>query len=206
MQSKAPLLRIGTRGSALALRQAHMVRSQLAALHRVDEAEIEIVPITTSGDRLTDRPLSEAGGKGLFSKEIEDALLSGAVDIGVHSSKDLATVLPDGLALPVFLEREDVRDAFVSLKAKTIGELRADDVGENGAAAGLVARDHRRRSLVAACLYAEDTHACRAPAAGLSPLRVYWSQHDCNQKPPCCGSARAVRRWRCGRPTWCGAN
>ena len=123
MQSKAPLLRIGTRGSALALRQANMVRTQLAALHGVGEDEIEIVTITTSGDRLTDRPLSEAGGKGLFSKEIEDALFDNRIDLGVHSSKDLATKLPDGLALPVFLEREDIRDAFVSLTAGNLGEL-----------------------------------------------------------------------------------
>ena len=123
MQSKGPLLRIGTRGSPLALRQAGMVRSRLANIHGVPEAEIEVVPITTSGDRLTDRPLSEDGGKGLFSKEIEEALLAGTIDLGVHSSKDLATVLPDGLVLAAFLEREDVRDAFVSLSATSLEAL-----------------------------------------------------------------------------------
>jgi hydroxymethylbilane synthase len=123
LQTKAPLLRIGTRGSALALTQARLVRAQLMAVHGVDETEIEIVVISTSGDRLTNRPLSEAGGKGLFSKEIEEALLAGAIDVGVHSSKDLATVLPDGLVLAAFLKREDVRDAFVSLSAPSLSAL-----------------------------------------------------------------------------------
>ncbi len=123
MQSRAPFIRIGTRGSRLALAQAHLVRRLLATAHGVAEAEIAITVITTSGDRLTDRPLSEAGGKGLFSKEIEAALLAREIDLGVHSSKDLATALPDGLYLPAFLEREDIRDAFVSLTAKSLDEL-----------------------------------------------------------------------------------
>lgn len=122
MQSNAPFLRIGTRGSALALRQAEMVRGLLAKAHGVSESEIAITTITTSGDRLTG-PLTEEGGKGLFTKEIEEALMSGDIDLGVHSSKDLATVLPPGLVLTAFLEREDVRDAFVSLTAKTIDGL-----------------------------------------------------------------------------------
>lgn len=103
--------------------QAQLVRAKLAAAHGVDEAEIEIVVISTSGDRVTDRPLSELGGKGMFTKEIETALFEGTIDIGVHSSKDVASVLPDGLILPVFLEREDVRDAFVSLVAPGLDEL-----------------------------------------------------------------------------------
>jgi hydroxymethylbilane synthase len=107
----------------LALAQANLVRRLLADANGVAESDIAIQVITTSGDRLTDRPLSEAGGKGLFSKEIEAALLAGEIDLGVHSSKDLATTLPDGLYLPAFLEREDVRDAFVSLTAKTLDEL-----------------------------------------------------------------------------------
>ena len=115
MQS-APLLRIGTRGSMLALAQAQLVQRLLAEAHGVEREAIEIKVITTSGDRLTDPPLSEAGGKGLFSKEIEAALEAGEVDLGVHSSKDLASHLPPGLMLAAFLEREDVRDAWVSLK------------------------------------------------------------------------------------------
>lgn len=98
----------------LALAQANLVARLLAERYGVAVEDIEIRVITTTGDRLTDRPLSEAGGKGLFSKEIEAALLAGEVDLGVHSSKDMATHLPDGLVLSTFLQREDVRDAFVS--------------------------------------------------------------------------------------------
>jgi hydroxymethylbilane synthase len=119
----APFLRIGTRGSPLALAQAHLVRRLLAAAHGVPEADIVVDVIQTSGDRLKEAPLSEVGGKGLFSKEIEAALFAGTIDIGVHSSKDLATTLPDGLFLPAFLEREDIRDAFVSLAATSLDML-----------------------------------------------------------------------------------
>lgn len=122
MQSAA-FLRIGTRGSPLALAQAHLVRRRLAAAHGIDADEIAIEVITTSGDRLKEAPLSEVGGKGLFSKEIEAALGEGTIDLGVHSSKDMATTLPDGLVLDVFLEREDIRDAFVSLTAMTLEDL-----------------------------------------------------------------------------------
>jgi hydroxymethylbilane synthase len=108
----------------LALVQARLVQRLLAAAHGIPESDIEIRTITTSGDRLTDAPLSEVGGKGLFSKEIEAALEAGEIDLGVHSSKDMATSLPDGLALAAFLEREDIRDAFVSLKARSLEELR----------------------------------------------------------------------------------
>lgn len=121
--SATPFARIGTRGSPLALAQAEFVRTRLASLHGVSTADIEIVVISTGGDRIQDRPLSELGGKGMFTKEIEQALLSGAIDLGVHSSKDVASVLPDGLALPVFLEREDVRDAFVSLSTASLDAL-----------------------------------------------------------------------------------
>ena len=122
MQS-APFLRIGTRGSMLALAQARLTQRLLAEAHGVALERIEIRVITTSGDKLTDRPLSEAGGKGLFSREIEAALAAGEVDLGVHSSKDLASSLPDGMVLAAFLEREDVRDAFVSLKCPGVTEL-----------------------------------------------------------------------------------
>jgi hydroxymethylbilane synthase len=119
----APFLTIGTRGSPLALAQAHLVRRLLAAAHGVNEGEIAVEAITTSGDRLKEAPLSEVGGKGLFSKEIEEALFEKRIDIGVHSSKDLATALPEGLFLPAFLEREDVRDAFVSPSARSIADM-----------------------------------------------------------------------------------
>ena len=115
MQS-APFLTIGTRGSMLAMYQARLVQGLLAAAHGVERERIAIRVISTSGDRLTDVPLSTAGGKGLFSKEIEAALMAGEIDLGVHSSKDMASTLPDGLVLSAFLEREDIRDAFVSLR------------------------------------------------------------------------------------------
>lgn len=107
----------------LALAQAQLTQRLLAEAHGVAPERIEIRVITTSGDRLTDRPLSEAGGKGLFSREIEAALAAGEVDLGVHSSKDLASRLPDGMVLAAFLEREDVRDAFVSLKYGSVDGL-----------------------------------------------------------------------------------
>lgn len=118
-----PFARIGTRGSPLALIQAEEVRRRLAAAHGVRTDEIEIVVISTGGDRIQDKPLSALGGKGMFTREIEEALFSGAIDIAVHSSKDVAATLPDGLILPVFLQREDVRDAFVSLTAMSLDEL-----------------------------------------------------------------------------------
>ena len=116
-------LRIGTRGSALALAQAHDVRRRLAAAHGRDEASIEVVVIKTTGDRIQDRPLSEAGGKGLFTKEIEEALLDGSIDLAVHSMKDMPTALPDGLTITSILPREDVRDAFISAKWPSIDAL-----------------------------------------------------------------------------------
>ena len=116
-------LRIGSRGSPLALTQARMVREALAAAHGFDPERIEIQAIRTSGDRIQDRPLAEVGGKGLFTKEIEEALMAGAIDLAVHSSKDMPTVLPAGLMLSAFMQREDPRDVFISRKAKSIGEL-----------------------------------------------------------------------------------
>lgn len=115
-------LRIGSRGSPLALAQAREVMRQLAAAG-VDAERIEIQVIRTTGDLIQDRPLNEAGGKGLFAKEIEEALLAGQIDLAVHSSKDLPTVLPAGLVLAGFLPREDARDAFISRKAKALREL-----------------------------------------------------------------------------------
>lgn len=107
-------LRIGTRGSPLALAQAREVAARLVAAHpEAAAAPPEIVAIRTTGDRVTDRPLAEIGGKGLFTKEIEEALLDGRVDIAVHSMKDMPTVLPDGLLIDCLLPREDPRDALI---------------------------------------------------------------------------------------------
>jgi hydroxymethylbilane synthase len=123
-QSSAPsFLRVGTRGSALALAQARTVQARLAAAHGLDADAIEIVVIRTTGDRIQDRSLAESGGKGLFTKELEEALLSGAIDIAVHSAKDMPTVLPEGLALVCCLEREDPRDVLVSRKAASFAAL-----------------------------------------------------------------------------------
>ena len=116
-------LRIGSRGSPLALVQANEVKSRLAAAAGLDAGRIEIEIIRTTGDVVQDRPLAESGGKGLFAKEIEEALIAGAIDLAVHSAKDLPTELPAGLMLAGFLPREDPRDAFISRKAKTFGEL-----------------------------------------------------------------------------------
>ncbi|MEI9805990.1 MAG: hydroxymethylbilane synthase [Pseudolabrys sp.] len=121
-QSTAPL-RIGTRGSPLALVQARTVRARLAAALGVAEDAVEIVVIRTTGDAIQDRPLAEVGGKGLFTKEIEEALLDGRVDLAVHSSKDMPTVSQPGLMLAACLEREDPRDVFISLKAKSLADL-----------------------------------------------------------------------------------
>src|ERR1700726_1747866 len=114
-----PVLRIGSRGSPLALAEGREVKDRLATAAGLDGARIEIKTIRTTGDIIQDRPLAEAGGKGLFTKEIEEALLEGTIDPAVHSSKDMPTVLPAGLVLSAFLPREDARDAFVSRKSKT---------------------------------------------------------------------------------------
>jgi len=122
-QSSIDSLRIGTRGSPLALAQAEDVRTRLAAAHRLDPTAIEICVIRTSGDVIQDRPLAEVGGKGLFTKEIEQALFENTIDLAVHSAKDMETLLPAGLVVAAFLPREDVRDAFISRKARTLAEL-----------------------------------------------------------------------------------
>jgi hydroxymethylbilane synthase len=117
------LVRIGTRGSALALAQANEVRGRLMAAHGLPETAFEIVIIKTTGDMILDRPLAEVGGKGLFTKEIEEALLDQRIDLAVHSMKDMQTALPGGLTIGATLPREDVRDAFISLKHKSFEDL-----------------------------------------------------------------------------------
>jgi hydroxymethylbilane synthase len=123
MAQSTASLRIGTRGSPLALVQARTVRSRLAAATGVQEDAIELVAIRTTGDIIQDRTLAEEGGKGLFTKEIEEALLARHIDLAVHSAKDMPTVLPDGLILAACLEREDPRDVFISRKASTLAGL-----------------------------------------------------------------------------------
>ena len=117
------VIRLGTRGSALALWQAHEVRARLMAAHGLPEGAVEITVMKTSGDRIQDRPLSEVGGKGLFTKELEEALLAGTIDFAVHSMKDVATKLPPGLIIAAVLEREDPRDAFISTMSPNFAAL-----------------------------------------------------------------------------------
>ncbi|WGH79478.1 hydroxymethylbilane synthase [Jannaschia ovalis] len=121
--SPAHPLRIGTRGSPLALAQAHETRDRLAAAHGLDPAAFEIIVIKTTGDRVLDRPLKEIGGKGLFTREIEEDLLAGRIHIAVHSMKDMPTLQPEGLVLDTYLPREDVRDAFVTLDGRALSDL-----------------------------------------------------------------------------------
>ena len=121
-------LRIGTRGSPLALAQAHETRDRLGRAWDLPEDAFEVVVIRTTGDRVQDRPLKELGGKGLFTREIEEALLGGAIDLAVHSMKDMPTLQPEGLTLDCFLAREDPRDAL--LGAPTLADL------ERGAVVG----------------------------------------------------------------------
>jgi hydroxymethylbilane synthase len=116
-------LRIGTRGSPLALAQAYETRKRLTNALNISEDSFEIVVISTSGDRILDRPLKEVGGKGLFTKEIERDMLDGKIDIAVHSMKDMPVEQPDGLTLGCYLPREDVRDAFVSSRYKSVNDL-----------------------------------------------------------------------------------
>jgi hydroxymethylbilane synthase len=122
-QTPLTSLKIGSRGSPLALAQAVEVRARLMNFWNLPERAFEIVVIQTAGDRIQDRPLRLVGGKGLFVREIEDRLLDGSIDIAVHSMKDMPTVQPDGLLLDTYLSREDVRDAFISNTAKTITDL-----------------------------------------------------------------------------------
>lgn len=138
----SPLLRLGTRGSPLALTQTGLVRDALARSVPALSAPgaIEIVPIRTTGDVIQDRPLSEAGGKGLFVKEIEEALLAGRIDAAVHSMKDMPTAQPPGLAISAFLPREDARDVLIA------GDLERIDALPRGAVVGTSAL--RRKALL----------------------------------------------------------
>ena len=123
LPSPASPFRIGTRGSPLALAQAHETRDRLGAAFGLPQEAFEIVVIKVTGDAVQDRPLKEIGGKGLFTREIEDALLDGSIDIAVHSMKDMPVEQPEGLILDTYLPREDVRDAFVSLGGGALGDL-----------------------------------------------------------------------------------
>ena len=116
-------LNIGTRGSPLALAQAYETRERLSRAFDLPFEAFNIVVISTAGDRIIDRPLKEVGGKGLFTREIEDQMLDGSIDIAVHSMKDMPVAQPEGLILDTYLPREDVRDAFISLHTKSLADL-----------------------------------------------------------------------------------
>ena len=126
----APLLRIGTRGSRLSLAQADEVRDLLKAADPslAGDGALEVQVIQTTGDKVLDKPLADIGGKGLFTKEIDEALLDGRIDLAVHSMKDLETWLSDGITLAAVLEREDPRDVFISNKAGSLDDLAAGSV------------------------------------------------------------------------------
>ncbi|WP_093967805.1 hydroxymethylbilane synthase [Actibacterium lipolyticum] len=123
LPTPASPLKIGTRGSPLALAQANETRDRLAAAFDLPHEAFQIVVIKTTGDKIIDRPLKEIGGKGLFTKEIEEAMLSGDIDIAVHSMKDMPVEQPGGLVLDCYLPREDVRDAFVSANVARLADL-----------------------------------------------------------------------------------
>ncbi|XP_042007672.1 porphobilinogen deaminase, chloroplastic-like [Salvia splendens] len=124
-ETKAAVIRIGTRGSPLALAQAYETRDKLIGSHPqlAETGAIQIVVIKTTGDKILTQPLADIGGKGLFTKEIDDALLNSDIDIAVHSMKDVPTYLPQNTMIPCNLPREDVRDAFICLTAASLAEL-----------------------------------------------------------------------------------
>jgi hydroxymethylbilane synthase len=144
-----PLLKLGTRGSKLALIQAGLVRNALAAaIPALAAADaIEIVAIRTTGDAIQDRPLAEAGGKGLFVKEIEEALLSRRIDVAVHSLKDMPTAQPPGLVVAAFLPREDARDVLIAGDARRIADLRQGAIVGTSALRRRAQLLHRRPDL-----------------------------------------------------------
>ena len=140
-------LRIGTRGSPLALAQAQETRARLMAAHDLPQAAFEIVVIKVTGDQVLDRALKEIGGKGLFTREIEEALLDGGIDIAVHSMKDMPVLQPEGLVLDCYLPREDVRDAFVAPGVARLADLPAGAVVGSSSLRRRAQLKHRRPDL-----------------------------------------------------------
>jgi hydroxymethylbilane synthase len=147
LPTPAESFKIGTRGSPLALWQAHEVRARLMASFDLPEAAFEVVVIKVTGDMVQDRALKEIGGKGLFTREIEEALLAGEIDIAVHSMKDMPVEQPAGLLLDCYLERADVRDGFVSLSARSINDLAQNAVVGSSSLRRRAQLAHRRPDL-----------------------------------------------------------
>jgi hydroxymethylbilane synthase len=164
-----PLLRLGTRGSKLALVQAGLVRDALAAAVPALAAPdaIAIVPIKTTGDAIQDRPLSEAGGKGLFVKEIEEALLARRIDAAVHSMKDMPTAQPAGLLISAFLPREDARDVLIAGDVQSIADLKRGAIVGTSALRRRAQLLHRRPDLVIADLRGNVETRLAKRAAGV---------------------------------------
>ena len=170
----APLLRLGTRGSKLAMTQAGLVREALAATLPALAARdaVEIVPIRTTGDAIQDRPLAEAGGKGLFVKEIEEALLGGRIDAAVHSMKDIPTVQPSGLVIAAFLPREDARDVLIAGDIRRIADLRQGAIVGTSALRRRALLLHRRPDLQIVNLRGNVDTRLAKRAAGLVEATV----------------------------------
>jgi hydroxymethylbilane synthase len=137
------LLRLGTRKSKLALWQANFVKEKLEALG----CKVELVPITTTGDKILDAPLAKIGGKGLFVKEIENALLSGEIDLAVHSLKDVPMIIPEGLTISAITEREEPYDVLISRNGKKLEELPSGAVVGTSSLRRQVQIKRRRRDL-----------------------------------------------------------
>src|SRR5262252_2778212 len=170
----APLLRLGTRGSKLAMIQAGLVREALAAALPALAARdaVEIVPIRTTGDAIQDRPLAEAGGKRLFVKEIEEALLGGRIDAAVHSMKDMPTVQPSGLVIAAFLPREDARDVLIAGDIRRIADLRQGAIVGTSALRRRALLLHRRPDLQIVNLRGNVDTRLAKRAAGLVEATV----------------------------------
>jgi hydroxymethylbilane synthase len=162
-------IRIGTRGSALALAQAHGVAAQISTRHPA--CRVELVIIKTTGDKVKDLPLAQIGGKGLFIKEIEEALLKGRVDLAVHSLKDMPAEVPDGLMLGAVPPREDCRDAFISSRYATLKEIPPGGRVGTGSLRRRVQLLHRRPDLEVVPLRGNvDTRLKKLETLGLDAL------------------------------------
>ncbi len=163
----AAKLRIGTRESPLALAQAHEVRDRLMAADEnlAAAGAVEIIAIKTTGDRLLERTLADAGGKGLFTKEIDEALLDGRIDVAVHSMKDVPTELPGGIVLPCMLEREDTRDVLIA-DVSTIAALPPGAVVGTASLRRGAQIKHRREDLKIAVLRGNVQTRLKKVAAG----------------------------------------
>jgi hydroxymethylbilane synthase len=162
-------IRIGTRGSHLALAQTHWVKAQVQARHA--DTTIEVVIIKTTGDKLKDVPLAQVGGKGLFIKEIEEALLAGEVDLAVHSLKDMPAEMPPGCVLAAVPPREDCRDAFISQRYASLGEIPAGGRVGTGSLRRKVQILHRRPDLEVVHLRGNvDTRLRKLETEGLDAI------------------------------------